>query len=276
MAFSSGSPVSLTRVLHSCILAASGREKILVDPCFGIFASRPLTSRIFGITMPPPALQPGEIAGLSLLALTHGHEDHFDAEGVARLPSRGTRVVVGQRRLARKLAGLGFRDTEVLRPWESAAGEGWRIQAVPARAPNAPGEISFVLTLGGLGIFHGGDTAAHTSFEEIRERCAPAVACLPVSGVSMLGVRLTMTPGQAAKAARSLGVRLAIPIHEEMAFGRLSRLLYRAPGTGARFEACLRRAAPGIRCLRPERGEPVRLDTAIPPPGMLEPGAPRL
>jgi L-ascorbate metabolism protein UlaG (beta-lactamase superfamily) len=276
MASAAGLPVSLTRVLHSCILAAAGRETILIDPCFGLFASRLMTSRIFGISMPPPALQPGDLAGLSLLALTHGHEDHFDVEGVARLPSRDARVVVGERRLARKLAAMGFRDAEVLRPWESAAGEGWRIQAVPARAPNAPGEISFVLTVGGLRIFHGGDTAAHPHFEEIRERCVPDVACLPVSGVSMLGLRLTMTPGQAAEAARSLGVRLAIPIHEEMTFGRLSRALYRAAGSGALFEACLRRAAPGIRCLRPARGEHVRLDSEIPPPGALEPGVPRL
>lgn len=255
-----GAGATLTRILHPCVLLSGAGARVLVDPCFGSFTRRALTSRIFGIGMPPPGLRPGDLRGLSAIAITHGHEDHFDEVGMAGLPGRDCPVITGDPRLARRVRRLGFRDVRIAAPWESHRGAGWEITAAPARSPNAPREISFVVSLGSLRVFHGGDTAAHGAFGEIGRRLAPRAACLPVNGVSLLGVRLTMTPAQAARAAAALGVTLAVPIHHEMEFHRVSRLLYRARGTAALFRRELDRLAPAIRVALPARGEPLSLE----------------
>src|SRR5882724_4628692 len=99
---------ALTRILHACVLLEGGGARVLIDPCFGAFARRPRTSRIFGIRMPEPGIPPAELEGIDVIAMTHAHEDHFDAEGLARLPSRKALVLVPTRAQARRVRRLGF------------------------------------------------------------------------------------------------------------------------------------------------------------------------
>lgn len=254
-----GRGVTVTRILHPCVLFRSGATEILVDPCFGEFARRPLTSHVTGIWMPPPGIDPGALGSVAAIALTHGHEDHLDERGMERIPSRSARVIVPSRSIERRVRRLGFERTEVLRPWETARGDGWTLTAVPARAPNARIEISYLIDLGGRRILHAGDTASHRHFEEIRERCRPDAGCLPVSGVSFLGLRLTMTPEEAARAALTLRLKTVVPIHAEMEFRRLSSLVYRASGTETAFAEACRRIAPGTQVVIARRGEPIDL-----------------
>ncbi len=232
---------------------------MLFDPCFGTFARRRLTSGLVGIDLPEPGLQPEVLEDLTLIALTHGHEDHFDVEGMARLPSRSSLIVVPDPALARRVRRLGFRNVAIPGPWETIPGEGWSLTATPARAPNAWRQISYVLDMGGLRLLHAGDTAAHPWFDDIRERCRPAAGCLPVNGVSLLGLRLTMGPEEAARAAARLRLNLAVPIHHEMRFRRASRLLYRAPGSATAFREAVRRLSPQTRVLLAARGQPATL-----------------
>jgi len=216
--------------------------------------------------MPEPGIAVEALPPLSLIALTHAHEDHFDRAAFSRLPSRAVCVVTPSRHIARQVRALGFTDVHVLGFWETMRTDGWSLTAVPARAPNALVEASWFLEVGGARILHAGDTAMHPHFEEIRERCDPVVGLLPVNGVSMLGLRLTMTPEQAARAAFVLRLRLAIPIHAEMFFGKLSRLLYRASGSPEKFEASARRLAPRTRVILAERGIPIILPAGQPTP----------
>ncbi|MBI3448374.1 MAG: MBL fold metallo-hydrolase [Acidobacteria bacterium] len=250
---------ALTRILHACVLVEGAGARVLIDPCFGFFARRARTSRMFGIRMPAPGLEPQDLGRIDVIAMTHAHEDHFDAEGLARLPSKRALVLVATRSQARAVRRLGFADASVLAPWESAASGACRIQALPARAPNAAREISFLVEMAGLRLLHAGDTARHAGFGEIRERCRPNAGCLPVSGTALAGVRLTMTPAEAAEAAAALGIAVAIPIHAEMRFERLSRLLYRARGSAAEFAERAARVAPGARVLDAPRGTPIDL-----------------
>ena len=140
-------PVTLTRVLHPCVLVDGGAARVLIDPCFGTFTRRGPVSRLFGVTLPEPGIAPEEMIDLTVLALTHGHEDHFDADGVSRLPSRETRVITAEPGLARKLRRLGFRTVDVVRPWESVSGDGWEITAVPARSPFGGGLASLAASI---------------------------------------------------------------------------------------------------------------------------------
>jgi L-ascorbate metabolism protein UlaG (beta-lactamase superfamily) len=258
--------VTLTRILHACVLVEHGPARVLIDPCFGFFARRPLTRGVTGIRMPAPGAAPESLEGLGALVLTHGHEDHADMEAIARLPSRDARVFVPAAGLARRLRRAGFRSVAVIAPWETHRFEGLSLTAVPARAPNALGEVSYVLLVGGIAVLHAGDTAWHRSFPEIADRCSPDVGCLPVNGVALLGGRLTMTPAQAARAAAALRLKAAVPIHCEMGFGRVSRILYRAAGGEASFVEAAARICPRTRVLVARRGERVDLTAAIEAP----------
>jgi L-ascorbate metabolism protein UlaG (beta-lactamase superfamily) len=218
-----------------------------------------------GIRMPEPGKTPEKLGATSVIAITHGHEDHCDIEGMARMPSRSAHVIVPTSQLAATVRKLGYRRVDVVGVWDEITGKDWSLTAVPARAPNAWQEVSYIARLGGVTILHAGDTAMHGSFPEIAERFGPTLGCLPINGVSMLGVRLTMTPLQAARAAALLGLRHAVPIHQEMEFARVSRLLYSARGTEKSFTEALEQLSPGTSCLRAPRGESILI------PKILEP-----
>jgi hypothetical protein len=69
-----------------------------------------------------------------------------------------------------------------------------------------------------------------------------------------------MGPEQAAAAALALGLDAAVPVHAEMEFRRLGRLLYRTTGTEEAFRSAMIRIAPGVRVLEAVRGRPIRLN----------------
>lgn len=108
--------VTLTRILHPCVLVTHGERRALFDPCFGTFTRRRITAGFMGIGLPEPGVQPEALEGLTLIALTHGHEDHFDVEGMARLPSRSSLIVVPGPVLARRVRRLGFHDVAIPGP----------------------------------------------------------------------------------------------------------------------------------------------------------------
>ena len=64
-----------------------------------------------------------------------------------------------------------------------------------------------VVNIGGVTIYHCGDTALFSDMKLIGELCNPDVACIPI------GDRVTMGPEQETRAAEMIGAKVAIPIH---------------------------------------------------------------
>jgi L-ascorbate metabolism protein UlaG (beta-lactamase superfamily) len=104
----------------------------------------------------------------------------------------------------------------VVKPGDRAEVQGVAIEAVSAyntskfRSPGKPfhpqgdGKVGFVIGLGGIRIYHAGDT------DEIPEMSAVTgvdVALLPVSGTYV------MTAAEAVKACNAIRPKLAIPMH---------------------------------------------------------------
>jgi L-ascorbate metabolism protein UlaG (beta-lactamase superfamily) len=142
-----------------------------------------------------------------LILVTHEHGDHLDPAAVKTLVKEGTRIV-GNPAAASRL-GTG---AVAMKNGESTDVLGVHIEAVPAYNTSS-GHTQFhpkgrdngyVLTLGGLRLYVAGDT------EDIPEMKAVGnvdVAFLPMNQP------YTMTPEQAASAARSFMPRILYPYH---------------------------------------------------------------
>jgi L-ascorbate metabolism protein UlaG (beta-lactamase superfamily) len=94
---------------------------------------------------------------------------------------------------------------------------------------------------GGLRVYHAGDTALFGDMSLIGELYRPQLGLLPIGG------HFTMGPGDAARAARMLGLEAVVPIH----YGTFPILT----GTPDELRAALE--GTGIEVIAPEVGETV-------------------
>ncbi len=154
--------------------------------------------------------EPADVA-----CVTHEHFDHLSVEDLKKVVGSHTTIVtIAACQEAAK--GLRPHAVRIVKPGDRVMVEGITIEAVPAyntskfRAPGKPfhpqadGKVGFVLTMGGIRIYHAGDT------DQIPEMAAAAgvdVALLPVSGTYV------MTAAEAIKACQAVRPKLAIPMH---------------------------------------------------------------
>ena len=80
-----------------------------------------------------------------------------------------------------------------------------------------PRWVGYVVELGGVRLYHAGDTLRHARIVEAVAVLRPDIALLPINGRSpereQRNIVGNMSPDQAARTARDLAVALAIPIH---------------------------------------------------------------
>ena len=143
-----------------------------------------------------------------LILVTHAHGDHLDLKAIEALRKEGT-VVVANPASAEKIERPA---AQVMRNGDKKTWEGIQIEAVPAynttegRDKFHPKhrDNGYVLDFDGLRVYVAGDT------EDI-----PELAALKAIDVAFLPVNqpYTMTPEQAAKAARLIRPKVFYPYH---------------------------------------------------------------
>ena len=187
-----GKEVVITAIKHASLRIQFDGLEIQVDPVGAKCA---------------PATDYSAFPKADLVLVTHEHFDHFDRDAIAALRKEGTLVIANPN--VSKMLGFGM---------ALANGEGRKldngvsIDAVPAYN-TTPGRDKFhpkgrdngyVLTLDGLRIYIAGDT------EDI-----PEMAALKNIDVAFLPCNqpYTMTPEQAAKAARTIKPNVLFPYH---------------------------------------------------------------
>ncbi|MEP6973311.1 MAG: MBL fold metallo-hydrolase, partial [Actinomycetota bacterium] len=156
-----------------------------------------------------------------LILITHAHVDHVQPEEIARLSTGGAKIVAPHD-VAAELSG----DVTPVAPGESHEIAGVRFTTVPAyntaeeRLQMHPKEnkwVGYVLELPGGTYYHAGDTDHVPELDEVKTD----VAFLPIGGT------YTMDAAQAAGLARSIGPRVAVPMHFGFVVG--------SPSDGDRF-----------------------------------------
>lgn len=187
---------NITYYGHSAFLYDDGKQSIAVDPF---------------LTGNPVAKTKAADVRCDYIGLTHGHADHMgDTVAIAKANDA---PVIAVFEIAEYLSSKGVSRTEPGNPGgKIKTGFGWVAFTQAFHSSSYDGQYmgmptGLVVHIGGVTIYHCGDTALFSDMKLIGEIYKPQVACIPI------GDRFTMGPELASRAAEMIGCRYAIPIH---------------------------------------------------------------
>jgi L-ascorbate metabolism protein UlaG (beta-lactamase superfamily) len=181
---------------HACFELTEGDTRVLIDP--------------FLTGNPKAAAEPGELNPTHIF-LTHGHPDHYgDIEDIAK---RTGAPVVAIAEIAGELGEAGVENTfdpnlggtvEFDDVWVRLV-PAWHTSTTPKGTVNVP--AGMVIGLGGMIVYHLGDTALFSDLRLVGERDSVDVALMCIGG------HYTMDRHDAVTAAELVGATTVIPCH---------------------------------------------------------------
>ncbi len=188
--------LSITFLGHSGFIFDDGTHKLIVDP---FLTGNPLAKH-----------SPKDVKG-DFLALTHGHGDHFG--DTLDIVKANNATVIAPFEICEFLGEHGISKSEPGNPGgriDTAFGHIAFTPAIHSSSYNGRymGEAcGLIIHIGGVTIYHCGDTALFNDMKTIGELAQPQIACIPV------GDRFTMGPELGRKAAELINAPVTIPIH---------------------------------------------------------------
>jgi len=162
------------------------------------------------LTGNPVAERKAEDIACDTVILTHGHEDHAaDAFDIAKR---------NEAKLVACFEITQFEEAEGLECLPANPGGRWKtdwgwvaftqaFHSSSFKGRYAGAACGVVLELGGVRVYHCGDTGLFSDMRVIGEIYEPDVACIPI------GDAFTMGPELASRAAEWISPSVAIPIH---------------------------------------------------------------
>lgn len=189
-------PLDITYLGHSGFLFGDGEHTLVVDPF---------------LTDNPKARHRPDDIDCQFIALTHGHFDHVgDSIAIAK---RNDANVIAAFELTALFEDEGHANTNPGNPGgriETAFGwvaftQAFHSSSYQGRYTGMP--CGLVLRMGGVTVYHLGDTGIFGDLALLGEIYSPDVACVPI------GDRFTMGPELATRAVEMIRPKVAIPIH---------------------------------------------------------------
>lgn len=213
---------------HATVLIQIHDKLIITDPLFtntiGMLVKR----------FEKPGLDPAILTKIDFTLISHMHFDHFSFGSLEELPKNGILVIPDG--LAEYTPEFGFRETDLLRPWDVVERDNVRITAVPVQHFNGRygidgtwlgtrGYTGYVIEYDGIVVFFAGDTGYNPElFKEIGRRFKIDLALIPIApgggGAGGLGGRVHVSPLGAVTIFKDVGAKYMMPIHfGAMAYG---------------------------------------------------------
>ena len=187
------------------VLKTPDGKTVAVDPYLS-----DCCNRYFGFKrLMPYILEPGEL-NFDYLVCSHAHYDHFDPDSVPALLASGKTKFIGARDTLAECERLGIKgDLTFLSVGKSVSvGEG-RLTAVRCdHGPDTPDAIGLLFEIAGKKIYMMGDTAYRPEWLTDELINGVDLLILPINGA--FG---NLDSEQAAKVAKALKPKLAIPCH---------------------------------------------------------------
>ena len=189
-------PTILTFLGHAGFTITDGSHTLAIDPW--------LTGN------PVATMSAGDIKAKHIV-ITHGHADHFgDCEGIAR---SNDATVYCAYEMMEYLNEKGYEKVQPGNPGGKIVGDfGWVAFTQAFHSSSFEGRymgepMGAVVNIGGVTIYHCGDTGLFSDMKLIGEIYKPDIALIPV------GDRFTMGPELGKMAAEFIKPKVAIPIH---------------------------------------------------------------
>lgn len=158
-------------------------------------------------------IDPFEIQGgpkADIILITHSHYDHCSIADLKKV-SVGSTVIVATPDCSSNLAGkVEAKEVILVEPGKKIEVAGVKIEAVPAYNigkafhKKSEGWVGYIISVGGIKIYHAGDTDRIPEMSGIR---GIDVAFLPIGGT------YTMDAAEAAEAASAINPKLVVPVH---------------------------------------------------------------
>jgi L-ascorbate metabolism protein UlaG (beta-lactamase superfamily) len=244
----------LTFVGHATVLLELGGVRLLTDPVL-----RPGFAHIRRRAAAPA---PDVAEGIDAVLISHLHLDHLDVRSLRWLD--GSVTLLAPRGAGEFLRRKGFPRVEELAPGQSRDVGGVEVVATPAvhdrrrwpvSGPRAS-PIGFVIR-GARSIYFAGDTDLFESMDGLEPGLD--LALLPVWGWGPTLGPGHLDPERAARAARLLRPRMAVPIHWGTFYPRGRRMGDRLTAPPREFAARVGKLAPEITVRVLEPGESLEL-----------------
>jgi L-ascorbate 6-phosphate lactonase len=200
------------------VVKSPGGKIVVIDPY--LTNSCKAVGEQYGFDMDrmvPPPLQPADLVGFDLYAITHSHGDHLDPEtlaGYRAAGGQGPYLAPGETIEKLKQLGVPAEQIEITWPNRVRAVGDLRLRAtlaIPFGADDLT-HVGYLVGLeGGPTLYLTGDTAYHEILAAAAAPHKPEILMAVINPAFR-----NMSPIEAARLARELDVKVAIPCHYDL------------------------------------------------------------
>jgi L-ascorbate metabolism protein UlaG (beta-lactamase superfamily) len=214
---------------QSGFLISFNGYQLLIDP----YLSDSLTNKYANtekphVRMSERVIDPAKLRNIDLVTSSHNHTDHLDADTLIPLlrNNPGMKMVIPEanREFVANRINQPFSYPVGLNDGEELCIDGIQVYGIPAAHNtldrNADGKclyMGFVFRIGGLHIYHSGDSLWFEDLEALLKPFRIDLALLPINGNDPARkVAGNLNAREAAQLAKAIDAKLTVPCHYDM------------------------------------------------------------